>query len=97
MTNHQVEEGITVKDLLVEALEAVMHGTEASVSVPCREVLLAVAKAVESTWTENYGGLYSLDSVTVLLARLGLDPSGPIPSSWPGGTRRSNGLRLIGS
>jgi hypothetical protein len=77
VTNHQVAEGITVKDLLVEAL-------------------LAVAKAVESTWTESYGGLYSLDSVTVLLARLGLDRSGPIPSSWPGGTSRSNGLRLVG-
>jgi hypothetical protein len=63
-------EGITVSELLNEALDAIKHGSETEVSEPCRTVLLATAKAVKSTWTATYGGIRSWDSVTVLEDRL---------------------------
>ena len=66
--------GITVADVLLEAVGAIVNGTESSASEPAKAVLMAVGDAVERTWTPTNGDLFSVDSVTVPQGSPGLLP-----------------------
>ena len=60
----------SVNEILLDAIEANIEGTEESCPEGIREVLLAAAKASQATWDENVDPLQVVDSVTTTEARL---------------------------